>query len=174
MNMIRKCAAAVVFTAVIGSFNVRAQEQAMPGRGERMNARRENAEKIRERAGERMEDIEKKREQMSEKMREEREKIRDLVIKHREARTDAEKEALKAELKNLLEMNFDSRHGALKERLNRLKEECSAIESRIQDNMEQKDVIISRHLDRLLEMPIRRGEAPGPRGAAVMQRERRE
>lgn len=174
MNMIRKCAAAAVFTAVIGSFHVRAQEPPMPGRGERINARRENSERIRERSGERIEDIERKREQMSERMMEEREKIRELVIKHREARTDSEKDALKAELKNLIEMNFDSRHGALKERLNRLKEECSAIESRIQDNMKQKDEIISRHLDRLLEMPGRGKETPGQGGAAVRQRERRE
>ncbi len=159
---------------------VLAAEQQTPRispRGERVRIREaENGEKAREAARERIQEIERTRARMSEQFRAEREKIRDLVLRHREARTEAEREALKGELHELLEEGFERRHSALKERLDHLKDECLQIESRIKENLDRKDDIIEMRLERLLEMPVRRGRATeeGAGGMArVRQREQR-
>lgn len=127
--------------------------------GERLRVREADpGGRARDAAAERIRDIERRRARLSEQFKEERERIRELVIRHRRALTEAEKSALELELKELLEEGFQRRHTVLKERLEHLKEECERIESRIKKSLENRDGIIERRLERLLQAPAHRGE----------------
>ncbi len=164
---------ALVLAGAAGLGILMAEEQTpRTPRGERVRTREaENSERAREAARERIQDIERTRARMSEQFQAEREKIRDLVVRHREAKTEAEREQLREELHGLLEEGFERRHSALKERLDNLKDECAQIESRIKENLDRKDDIIEKRLERLLEMPARRGRA-AEEGAGGMARAR--
>ncbi len=119
----------------------------------------DSGRRARDAAAERIRDIERRREHLSEQFKEERERVRELVTRHRRALTEAEKSALESELKELLEEGFRRRHAALQGRLQHLREECERIESRIKENLENRDEIIERRLERLLQEPGRRGDS---------------